>query len=446
VWRRGLIIETGAGGRGVIPEGAGAELTDWIKALGAWVGRGRPATAFRWMGRELDPDGVPLRMAVADWPTAFQVLDRALRERPEGWPDGFDATVEGWFRALLRFSRPDGSPAFGPPGPNPNGDRRTSFKVWADRLADPGLTTVVDWWFPAPGDGRGRVRRRHVAPPLPADSRPDRPLAVLRANWATDGDFVAVDHRAPGWSSLVEVAARGRPWLGPTWGSGERTPGPPARPARARPTLWVSQSSADAAEWSFRAGRARVTRTAVLLRGRRLALLAEQWDGPEDPGAWHVSLADGVEATPVDDRRGFALAAVAGRSRGGPRAYPIGLPRLSYPTERGSFDRLGGDLVLRTPPAGRRTWRPLLLSWEPLLERKAVHWRTLTVTEGRRVCRPDEAFAARISWGRGETLLVYRSLGRRATRAFLGHQTDARFLVGLFSTEGEVEPLLKVEE
>ncbi|MFO0954465.1 MAG: hypothetical protein U0835_25560 [Isosphaeraceae bacterium] len=58
---------------------------------------------------------------------------------------------------------------------------------------------------------------------------------------------------------------------------------------------------------------------------------------------------------------------------------------------------------------------------------------------------PTAPFAARVPGGRDETLLIYRSLTPPVTRSFLGHQTRARLLVGLFSSEGEVETLLKVD-
>ena len=130
------------------------------------------------------------------------------------------------------------------------------------------------------------------------------------------------------------------------------------------------------------------------------------------------------------------------------RVFPIGLPRLDYPTDRGRFGREAGAVVLRQGPTGgaRRVWRPLLVSWEPKRNRQPVHWRTLTVSENSRACAAGVAFAARVSWGRDETLLVYRSLARPGLRAFLGHQTRARFLVGLFTPEGKVEPLVKVDE
>ena len=41
-----------------------------------------------------------------------------------------------------------------------------------------------------------------------------------------------------------------------------------------------------------------------------------------------------------------------------------------------------------------------------------------------------------MSWGRDDTLVVYRSLGPPASAHFLGHQTKARFLVGKFTQEG----------
>ncbi len=160
-----------------------------------------------------------------------------------------------------------------------------------------------------------------------------------------------------------------------------------------------------------------------------------------------LKLAEGIEAGPIAESRGLSLTATRGRARSA-RVFPIGLPRSPYPTDRGDFQQVAGDLILRQRAAegARRVWRPLLVSWEPARNRQTVHWRTLTVSENGRACAPGVAFAARITWGRDETLVIYRSLARPALRAFLGHQTRARFLVGLFTPEGEVKPLLKVEE
>ena len=87
----------------------------------------------------------------------------------------------------------------------------------------------------------------------------------------------------------------------------------------------------------------------------------------------------------------------------------------------------------------------LLVSWDPKRARQTLRWRPLTVSERSKACGPEVAFGARVTWGRNDTLLVYRSLAKTTPRALLGHQATARYLVGLFSTEGEVEPLLQLE-
>lgn len=410
------------------PEGPVSGLPSLTRAVSEWVERGRQGPLARWLGRELDADGVPLRLPVPDWVEGLDRLALACRLRPSGWPDRFDLAAEGWFRALLRHSRPDGAPVFS--GSSASNCHKALFREWADRVSDPGLSTVVDWWFPRPARGR------HSPPPLPADSRPDRPLSVLRANWARDGDLIAIDHREGGTSTLVELFGQGHAWLGPHWASG----GPDGPVSRARPVLWVSHSTADLFEWSFRAGRARVVRTAVLLRGRRLALLGEHWEGTGDPGPWRLGLAEGVEASPLPGCRGLILTRGARRPRA--QVLPLSLPRHDSPTDRGAVAIEGREIVLNQKGAG---WRVVLISWEPTRNRPPVHWRTLTVSENSRAVSPETAFAARVTWERDETLVVYRSLRAPAPRAFLGHPTRDRFLVGLFSRVGEVEPLLKVE-
>jgi hypothetical protein len=428
--------------RELSPGGAdgGRDREAFARARAAWIEQGRADGLERWLARALDPDGVPRRWPVGDWRTVLAELAEVRWTRGEDWPECLDARIEGLFRATLRYTRPDGTPVFGPLGVGADADPHV-FRDWARWLPDPGLTTVVQGWF-----SERERRSGYAPPPLPADARPDRPLAMLRANWTKQGDLLAIDHRAPGASSAVELYGLERPWLGPRWSldlDGASESGSPS--VRARPTCWTSTASADLAEWTFRVGPARVVRTAVLLRGRRLSLLADQVDGPASWTALRVGLAEGVTSEPIPGSRGLALA--GGRGRSTMRVFPIGLPRLMYPTDRGTFGAEAGGLLLRQRIEGARGWLPLLVSWEPGRNRLATHWRPLTVSEKSRICPPGVAFAARITWGRSEMLVVYRSLARPAVRAFLGHQTRARFLIGLFSPEtGQVEPLLKVEE
>ena len=150
-----------------------------------------------------------------------------------------------------------------------------------------------------------------------------------------------------------------------------------------------------------------------------------------------------IAAAPIEKSRAFLL--TASGKRGSAQVLPIGLPSLPYPTERGAFLAQNDGLVLNQASAGKRCWLPLLVSWDSKRHRKEVHWRILSVSENARNVAPDRAFAVRVSWGRDETYVIYRSLGKPATRAFLGHQTTARFLVGLFRADGTVEPILKVD-
>ena len=94
---------------------------------------------------------------------------------------------------------------------------------------------------------------------------------------------------------------------------------------------------------------------------------------------------------------------------------------------------------------GARTWLPIVVSWEPARRRQPLDWRSLTVTEQARTCKPEEAFAVRVRWGRDETIVLYRSLAKPALRSFLGYQTRARFLIGTFSHDGVLTPIVSLD-
>jgi hypothetical protein len=267
-------------------------------------------------------------------------------------------------------------------------------------------------------------------------------LAALRTNGSATSDFVIVDHRDGGDSCRFELFAAGCSWLGPAWA----IDGEPV--ANSAPSLrsWISDADADLAEWSYRAGESRVTQSALLLRGHRLALLSVLVEnGSPLPCNVRVrtAIAPEIGAELISDRRGFLL--TGGNGRASLALLPIGLPSLRYETDRGDFQTQNGALVLNQAPRGRRVWLPLLASWDAKRNRRDVQWRVLTVSERLRNVAPDRAFAARVSWGRDEAYVVYRSLGPPALRAFLGHQTAARFLMGRFTKEGNVEPILKIE-
>lgn len=389
---------------------------------------GDPARIERWLGGFLEEGGVPRSGPVADWWGWISELDRARRAGQREWPESLLERVRALVLAALRFSRPDGSAVFGPA--DVPADRASVLRRWAEALDDPGLAKVSRWWF-----GRRGARGAEGPPPLPAFGSDSRPLAMLRADWGRQGDFLAIDGRERGAATAIEVQAAGRTLLGPRWSAADGSAG------RARGRGYATGPNADWAEWSFPVGAAKVVRTAVLLRGRQMALLADEWHKAEGVVTARVAVAGGVTTAPIVGSRAIALKWPGG----GARAIPLGLPALPYLTDRGSFSAEAGELLLSQRAEARRAWLPLLVSWDKARNRRAATWRVLTVSERSKACPPGVAFAARVGWGPGDGLVVYRSLARPALRTFLGHQTSARFLVGLFNERGDVWPLLKVE-
>lgn len=413
------------------PGASREESAPLAREIDDWVERARPDRLIRGLDRALDPDGVPRDWPVPSWWVVLGALAAARCQRPEAWPDALDARIEGLFRAALRFSRPGGRALFDPQE-DPSA-RASLLRSWASWLPDSTLQAVVDRWFPV-----GRGAPAPGIPPLPAFACDDRPLAILRPDWTAHGDLMAVDHRQAGVTSLFDLTGAGQPWLGPTWDHPD-----PSDATRARPTHWLTGPYADLCEWTFGRPGQRVTRTALLLRGRRLALIAEQVEG-KHPAAFRLATSPGVRCRTVADSQAVILEASRGPSA---RVLPLGLSALARPDQDAALRVEEGALTLRQPISGRRGWMPLLVSWDPVRNRRVTRWRHLTVSEQSRVCPPEVAVAYRVAWGAEDTLVIYRSLGRSASRCFLGHQTSAktRFLVGIFTPEGEVKPLVKVE-
>ena len=270
-----------------------------------------------------------------------------------------------------------------------------------------------------------------------------RGVDILRTDGRGSTDFVAVDHRDPTAGCRFELFGAGRSWLGPEWkpfigGLAGRTV------VRRR----VTDTGGELGEWSYRAGDARVIYSVLLLRKRGLALLSVTVDSSKavasTPG-FRVSVAPGVVAAPIDQSRAVEL--VMPRARGSAQVLPIGLPALPYGTERGAFvaDDREHSLVLSQSSIGRRCWLPLLVSWDGRRHRRRLHWRVLTVSEKSRTVTADRAFAVRVNWGPSESYVIYRSLTPPRPRSFLGHHTNARFLFGLFTPDGTVTPIMKIE-
>ena len=180
-----------------------------------------------------------------------------------------------------------------------------------------------------------------------------------------------------GAPTRFELIGSGCSWLGPDWRLASRH-----RIARARPGSWISNSVVDLAEWSYRRRGLRLTRSALLLRGRQLALLGEQVEGKDLPGRPldpEFGLPPGVTAEPIAESRGLLLRSSSGRATA--QVLPVALPALPYETDRGQFASGRHSQITLNAPRGRRCWLPLVVSWDPRRNRKRLSWRVLTVSE-----------------------------------------------------------------
>jgi hypothetical protein len=410
-------------------------LNTFHNSLKQWVCRQNEQPLTRWLARELDSRGSLSRLPIADWHVCVEALREARRSSIR-WPGQWDESVARLVIATLRFSRPDGSPAgdfndsssFAPP--------EKTLRRWI--TAAEGTETaryLRDW-------RESRKRDVNFTPEAAAWDVSKGVLSVLRDQVNGDGDFVAVDHRISGPLCRFELFGSGRSWLGPSW-TIEAEPGA-TTPAKPGPR--ISVSGAEIAEWSYRVGHVRVTQSIFLLGGRRLALFSALFEA-RAPLAPHLrvrlSFPPSIEAEPLEACRGFRL---NGPTRGeSAQVLPIGLPALPYETERGAFLAQDDVLLLSQAPVGRRCWLPLLVSWDSARIRRRATWRVLTVSERGKAVSPERAFAVRVSWGRQETYVIYRSLDAPASRAFLGYRTHARFLIGLFTPDGNLTPIVKID-
>src|SRR5947207_14281058 len=85
-------------------------LESLSRAVASWVRQGKGGPLTRWLGRELDSEGVPTRLVIPEWPQCLEILAEARRQRPD-WPEDCGARIMGLALATQRFARPDGTPA-----------------------------------------------------------------------------------------------------------------------------------------------------------------------------------------------------------------------------------------------------------------------------------------------------------------------------------------------
>lgn len=305
-----------------------------------------------------------------------------------------------------------------------------------------------------------RLRESEKPPSVPSqESKPKRPdrksppvihsewakLVVSRSRWRPDADVFAVAHaqRLP----MIDLLAFGRRVFSGRWDLKILADGRPIEPtADWEAVCWFSDGDADYLElqWPNSLG-VMVCRQLLLTRGDHQLVVADAVATPGQPDLSlevesTLPLADGVAAESRRPSREWRLEAA-----GLPvRVFPIALPGEHIESSPGAMEGREGGLFQRRSGRGA-VYLPAVLDWNPKRREAFADWRTLTVTEDRRRLGPAEASAHRLRIGTRQ-LLVYRGQnGSKLKRTVLGYHHDSESVVGRFTPEGEIEPLVLVE-
>lgn len=385
-------------------------------------------------------DWLPLfRPLAACWTRAI-LLGRALDVQP------FPANVQDQFswmvRNLIRTSRHDGRQVFtsGSAGAWNAALLRAAMQRGGD--ADDRKMAAVA--LPDSVPSAGKSRREDPLLPLAGYESEWASAAILRPEWSRKTPWLAITY--PGDSVRTELNCGGDTLWSGLWDWEVCVDGRPVEPIGDwEQLLWVSDSGIDYLEIQIDLeGGTSIQRHAVLAREDRFLMLADAVLGP--PGVQRIDytgrlpLLPDVAFEPAEESTEGHL---AGRKR---RAgvFPLALPEWRVACRNGQLVQEEGKLVLRQTGQGSRLFAPLWFDLDRTRLDRPFTWRPLTVAEDRRIVASHEAVAYRVQSGE-QQWTVYRSLGPRGNRTFLGHNLATSMIVARFSRQGETEALIEVE-
>ena len=123
---------------------------------------------------------------------------------------------------------------------------------------------------------------------------------------------------------------------------------------------------------------------------------------------------------------------------------PLALPEWKVARHNGQLDFDDDGLELRQNSSGRALYAPLVFDLSPKRSKRPRTWRPLTVAEQLKIVPNDVASAFRIQLDKQQWIL-YRSLGEKGNRTFMGENFNGELFLGSFDTNGQVKPLLQIE-
>ena len=123
---------------------------------------------------------------------------------------------------------------------------------------------------------------------------------------------------------------------------------------------------------------------------------------------------------------------------------PLFMPEWKVEQCAGSVNLNDSQIVVKQTSNGKGMAVPLVIDLNQKRSLKPRTWRRLTVAEAMQKVGPDVAVAYRLQIG-NEQWLIYRTVGPRGNRTFLGQNFAEDFFFAKIDRDGTVTPLLEVE-
>ncbi len=183
-------------------------------------------------------------------------------------------------------------------------------------------------------------------------------------------------------------------------------------------------------------------RQIMLLRRDEIALVSDSISSENDMElqyACKFPLAEGIKCIQESETREVYLA----KKRIQSLVIPLTLPEWKREKSPSHLIIEENNIVLEQTGRSRGMFAGMLLDLNASRSVQPRTWRRLTIAESLRPVAPDEAVAFRIRIG-GQQWVIYRCLGEKRNRSFLGVNFADDFYVGSIFTDGAVKELLQI--
>ena len=370
---------------------------------------------------------------------------RAMAEEtPDGgWPPSADRQYAELVRHAVRLARVDASMMLT--------DQMLdgAMLLSAARLSGSGrLGRLVRQWQAEVGKSPGRWHTKSDEWPRkranPAVHSEWSEFALLRRDWSPASPRLAIGYT--GRTLVCEAAAGRHVLLSGNCQPQIRSAGRLLEPASDwEEVCWVSDADGDYVELEMHLENSvRIQRHMYLARRDLFLFSADAILSAEGlPLEYSVSfgVGPGLGLHPADETREAWLVGKKPQAT----VLPLALPEWQSDARGGRLNVVDGRLnLVQSAPPGHGLFAPLFFDLNRSRIGLPLTWRQLSVAENRVNQPADAAVGYRVQIGR-QNWLIYRSLTGAANRTLLGHHLLTQFLIGQFTSAGEVLTLVDIE-